>query len=35
MTNPNKIATMIEWPTLKNVKQLRGFVGKHGTIGNL
>lgn len=29
-TNPQKIQAVVDWPTLKDAKQLRGFLGLSG-----
>lgn len=29
-TDPKKVAEIADWPTLKNIKQLRGFLGLSG-----
>lgn len=33
--DPNKISTMRSWPTPRNIKELRGFLGLMGTIAAL
>lgn len=29
-TDPSKIEAMLQWPTPKNIKDLRGFLGNKG-----